>query len=125
MTIEGNTVHDNAMRSHYQGSGITLFQARGPVNGGNAFTNVIRGNYVYGNRNEVRHRDGRLTDGNCIILDKFDEVGYTGRTLIENNVCAENGGRGIHAYRSSNFVARNNTLWQNMGSGRSRPAEAS
>ncbi|MEM7276073.1 MAG: right-handed parallel beta-helix repeat-containing protein, partial [Actinomycetota bacterium] len=45
---------------------------------------------------------------------RFDDVGYGGRTLVENNVCVENGGRGVHSYRSSNIVARNNTLWENM-----------
>lgn len=115
VTIEGNEVRDNAFRSHYQGSGISLFKPTGPVASGDNYSNVIRGNYVVHNYNAVPHRDdGRITDGNCIIMDRFDEVGYQGRTLIENNVCAENGGRGVHTYRSSNIVARNNTLYHNM-----------
>ncbi len=115
VTIEGNEVRDNAFRSHYQGSGISLFEPRGPVASGDNYSNIIRGNYVVHNYNAVPHRsDGRITDGNCIIMDRFDNVGYQGRTLIENNVCAENGGRGVHTYRSSNIVARNNTLYHNM-----------
>ncbi len=113
VTIEGNHIHDNAMRSHYQGSGITLFQMVGPTNSGH--TNVVRGNYITNNRTEVPHRnDGRITDGNCIIMDRNDETNYRGWTLIENNVCAENGGRGVHSYRSSYIEARNNTLYHNM-----------
>lgn len=113
VTIEGNRIHDNAMRSHYQGSGITLFKMVGPTNSGH--TNVVRGNYIYNNRTEVPHRDdGRITDGNCIIMDRNDESGYRGWTLIENNVCAENGGRGVHSYRSSYIEARNNTLYHNV-----------
>ncbi len=115
VTIEGNEVRDNAFRSHYQGSGISLFEPRGPVASGENYSNIIRGNYVVHNYNAVPHRDdGRITDGNCIIMDRFDNVGYQGRTLIENNVCAENGGRGVHTYRSSNIVARNNTMYHNM-----------
>lgn len=114
-TIEGNDVRENAHRSHYQGSAISLYKMSGPTASGGNFSNVIRGNYVVHNYNAVPHRDdGRITDGNCIILDRNDESGYTGRTLIENNVCAENGGRGIHGYNSSNFVVRNNTLYHNM-----------
>ncbi|MEM7323716.1 MAG: right-handed parallel beta-helix repeat-containing protein [Actinomycetota bacterium] len=113
--LEGNEVRDNAFRSHYQGSGITLFKLAGPVASGGNYSNIIRGNYVVHNYNAVPHQgDGRITDGNCIIMDKLDEVGYQGSTLIENNVCAENGGRGVHTYRSSNIVARNNTLYHNM-----------
>jgi parallel beta-helix repeat protein len=114
-TLVGNDVRDNAFRSHYQGSGISMFKLVGPTNSGGSFSNVISGNYVVHNYNAVPHAgDGRITDGNCIIMDRFDDVGYSGRTLIENNVCAENGGRGVHSYRSSYIVARNNTLYHNM-----------
>jgi hypothetical protein len=30
---------------------------------------------------------------------------YTGSTLIENNVCFNNGGRGIHIFRADNVVS--------------------
>ncbi|MEM9653346.1 MAG: right-handed parallel beta-helix repeat-containing protein [Actinomycetota bacterium] len=111
--IEGNDVRNNAMRSFYQGSGISLYRMSGPTNSGH--TNIIRGNYVVNNRNEVNHHlAGRITDGNCIILDRNNESNYTGWTLIENNVCAENGGRGIHSYRASYIEARNNTLYHNL-----------
>ncbi len=106
--IEGNEVRNNAMRSHYQGSGISLYRSEGAAGAG--ISNVIRNNYVVGNRNEVRATDGRITDGNCIILDELDLSGYQGSTLIENNVCLENGGRGVLLFWSSNVTARNNTL---------------
>lgn len=115
--IEGNEVRDTAARSSFQGSAISLFEPAGPTASGNDFSLVVRGNYVVGNYNGVpHHSSGRVTDGNCIIMDRFDLVGYTGRTLIENNVCIENGGRGVHSYGSSNIVARNNTLYHNMWS---------
>jgi parallel beta-helix repeat protein len=115
VTVEGNEVRDNAHRSFYQSSGISLFEARGPT-GGEGFDNVIRANHVVGNYNGVPARDGKLTDGNCVIVDWFNPVGYTGSTLVENNVCIENGGRGVHVFNSSNVTARNNTLIGNVRS---------
>jgi parallel beta-helix repeat protein len=55
-----------------------------------------------------------VTDGNCIIIDYGDEHGYAGSTLIQNNLCYENGGRGIEATHSRNIVAVNNTLVNNL-----------
>lgn len=43
-----------------------------------------------------------------------DESGYLGSTLIQNNLCYENGGRGVHVFRSKNVVAVNNTLINNL-----------
>ncbi|MEM7274403.1 MAG: right-handed parallel beta-helix repeat-containing protein [Actinomycetota bacterium] len=110
VTVEHNEVRENAARSFYQSSGISLFEASGPLRPNGGYTNVIRGNHVVGNYNGVPSRQGRLTDGNCIIVDFFNEVGYQGSTLVENNVCIENGGRGVHVFNSSNVTARNNTL---------------
>lgn len=115
ITVERNEVRDNAARSFYQGSGINLFEATGPLNEG-TYSNIVRGNYVVGNYNGVLSRTGMLTDGNCIIIDYFNEVNYQGSTLVENNVCVENGGRGIHVFNSSNVLARNNTLVGNVRS---------
>lgn len=111
VTIEGNEVRDNAHRSHYQGSGITVFEPAGPLPPNDAYSIVVRGNYVVGNYNAVVHLERQEhTDGNCIIIDRSDTVGFQGKTLIENNICVENGGRGIASYRSSNMLVRNNTL---------------
>lgn len=113
ITVEHNEVRNNAARSFFQGSGISLFEAEGPLRSNGGFTNVIRANHVVGNYNGVLSREGRLTDGNCIIIDFFNEVNYQGSTLVENNVCLENGGRGVHVFFSNNVVARNNTLIRN------------
>jgi parallel beta-helix repeat protein len=127
VTIENNEIRDNAHRSFYQSSGISLFEAEGPINGVPIprpddvsgavpdfdqvpFDNVIRNNYVIGNYNGVPALDGRITDGNCVIIDWFNPVGYQGTTLVENNVCVENGGRGVHVFSASNVLARNNTM---------------
>lgn len=116
VTIERNEVRDNAHRSHFQGSGISIYEPSGPTGGINGNSFVIRGNYVVHNYNAVRGKDGRITDGNCVILDRFVPVGYQGKTLIENNVCVENGGRGIHLFKAGNALIRNNTLVRNVWS---------
>ncbi|MEM9652407.1 MAG: right-handed parallel beta-helix repeat-containing protein [Actinomycetota bacterium] len=113
ITVERNEVRNNAARSFFQGSGISLFEAEGPLRPNGGYANVIRANHVVGNYNGVPSREGRLTDGNCIIIDFFNETNYQGSTLVENNVCVENGGRGVHVFYSSNVVARNNTLIRN------------
>jgi parallel beta-helix repeat protein len=56
----------------------------------------------------------QATDGNCIIIDMNREFGYSGATFIGNNVCRDNGGRGVHAFYSDNVTAVNNTVSGNL-----------
>jgi parallel beta-helix repeat protein len=72
-----------------------------------------------------------LTDGNGIIIDsmrdsrknalikhQLDKNGpkepYRGRTLIENNLVYNNGGRGVHVFRSEKVDVINNTCYGNQ-----------
>lgn len=110
--IRGNRVHGNSRRSVWQTSGISLFQSKGPNNAG--YDNVVAENIVYDNTNQVRSHSNAITDGNCIIVDYMIRHNYQGDFLIENNVCANNGGRGVHVFHSSNVLARNNTLYRNL-----------
>ena len=119
VVIEGNVVYDNAARSPFQTSGISMYQARGPVRSG--FDNVIRWNVVYGNENITPRPDGQLTDGNCVIIDDFrNEQGgnphppYTGSTLVAANSCFDNGGRGVLVYKSDNVHVEANILHENL-----------
>ncbi len=124
ITIEGNTVWDNARWSKFQGSGISMYQ-NVDFDDANRTHNVIRGNRVFGNENRVPNESGIITDGNCIIIDdsrqtqKFldNKTQYPpamGQTVVENNVCSSNGGRGVHVFLSDNVLARHNTLYQNQ-----------
>ncbi len=126
MLIEGNTIWNNSRWNPYQTSGISLYQSAN-VDFAPGFHNVIRGNIVFQNENKVGNLDAKpvITDGNCIIIDdqrrqqniltnKVGKGAYESDTLIENNVCAGNGGRGIHVFNSDNVLARNNTLYNNM-----------
>ncbi len=120
--VEGNTVYRNAFRSHYQCSGISIYQAIA-FDSEPGFHNIIRGNLSYYNQNIVPREDGKITDGNGIIIDDFRQAQsqtprakYTASTLIENNIVFSNGGRGIHIFQSDNVTVRNNTSSYNSKS---------
>jgi parallel beta-helix repeat protein len=122
ITIENNIVHDNAKTARFGNSGISLFEMQNRGGAATGFNNVIRGNTAYRNENRYApyysgdnpYDSSKIDDGNCIIIDRGNDRSYTGSTLIENNVCFDNGGRGIHTYRSSNVMVRHNTLFQNQ-----------
>ncbi len=113
LTIENNIIRNNAQWRPEAASGISIYQAIDFDGQTSGYTNIIRNNRVSHNENLVPHTSGEFTDGNCIVIDRFRDVGYTGRTLIANNVCSDNGGRGIHIFRSDNVHVLNNTLYHN------------
>lgn len=134
--IEGNVIYNTAKTSPYGGSAISLCRAFN-FDDAPGYHNVIRGNICYDNELrvpvlETSGGNGRiLTDGNGIIIDVFkrsranprkphtqDRDGalepYRGRTLVENNLLYDNGGRGIHAFRSEKVDVVNNTCYMNQ-----------
>lgn len=116
--IIGNYVSGMAKWNPFQTSGISLFESRpiGGAPGADGWSMRIIGNTVYGSENITLPYDGGkvVTDGNCIIIDSTDVKVYPGRTLVANNICSNNGGRGIHVFRAGNVVAVNNTLYHDM-----------
>ena len=130
--VEGNTIYRVAATSRFRDSGISLYQLIGEPSGG--WENIVRGNTVWGAENTVPDEEGNITDGNCIIVDDgrhtqrgSQEPVYEGWTLVENNLCVGNGGRGVHVYLSDRVLVRNNTLVGNglTGDLYGRPAELS
>jgi serralysin len=126
--IRHNRVFRNGMRSPWQCSGISLYQAAN-VDDAPGFHNIISGNLSYGNINKVpdpklpAQSAGHTTDGNGIIVDDFrhDQVWqgrktppYRAATLIENNVAQGNGGRGIEVFYSDAVTLINNTSSGNL-----------
>ncbi len=129
--IEGNTIWETALWSYYDTSAISLYQ-NVDFDLASGFHNVIRGNTVFKNENRFpgifsaeKPEDRIITDGNCIIIDdtrqtqkflddKTQYPAYKSSTLIENNICAGNGGRGVHVFLSDNVLVRHNTLYQNL-----------
>ncbi len=120
MTINNNTVYNNAWKSPQEGSGIDLLQSIN-YDKSTVYHNYIQNNIVYNNANKVPKTGSKYTtDGNGIILDDFRHIqntsigpAYAGKTMIQNNLVFNNGGRGIHVYSSDNVTIRNNTAWHN------------
>ncbi len=117
ISVIGNYVAGMAKWNPFQTSGISLFDSTNI--GGDAdadgYSMRIVDNVVFGTENIALPNGGNtVTDGNCIIVDTGDTNRYAGRTYIANNVCANNGGRGIHVFKSQNVVAVNNTMYHNM-----------
>jgi len=136
--VEGNIIYNTSKTSPYGGSAISLCRAFN-LDENPGYHNVVRGNVCYDNELlvsvlETSGGNGRtLTDGNGIIIDVFkrsranprkphtqDRGGalepYRGRTLIENNLIYDNGGRGIHVFRSEKVDIVNNTCYMNQKS---------
>jgi len=136
--LEGNVIYNNCKTSPYGGSAISLCRAFN-CDEFAGYHNIVRGNICYDNELlvsvlENSGGNGRtLTDGNGIIIDVFmrsranprkphtqDRSGplepYRGRTLIENNLIFDNGGRGIHVFRSAKVDVVNNTCYMNQKS---------
>ena len=118
LEILHNEVFDNSFWGAEQGSGISFWRSVDAGVGPDAdgYHDRIVGNIVYRNENKVfsQWRDGEvITDGNGIILDTSDDEGYTGRTLVANNVVFDNGGRGILVFGASRVDIVSNTTYRN------------
>ena len=120
LLVEGNICRGNSKRGSGNGSGISILSALGKgatPDGG--FGVIVRNNIAYENECRVFDGQGRITDGNGIIIDFFNGPqtgqpdGYPKNTLVENNLSFNNGGRGIHLFNSNFVTVRNNTTWHN------------
>jgi parallel beta-helix repeat protein len=130
LTISGNTVYNCGYYAPYACSGISIYQPKAIDNfeGYKFFitNNISHSNYNYipfyfSNASDSSKRE--FTDGNGIILDDFFgsqnfigdamEKPYNGKCLVANNVVYNNGGSGIHTFKSSNVAIVNNTAYKN------------
>lgn len=111
ITVEGCECTGNARDTW--ASGISLYQCRNLAAGTAEFRNIVRGNIC--RDNVTLPAGGPHTDGNGIIIDDFQHTqtsgfpNYTFPTLVENNLCAGNGGKGIQVTWSDNVTVRGNT----------------
>ena len=117
ITIENCTVANNCWWGMYGNSGISFLGTVDIDDNTDDYKFIIRGNEVAGNRHFIPWKAGtvRLSDGNGIIIDTTNERenDYRGKTLIANNLVYENGGSGIHTFRSNNVDIVNNTIFNN------------
>jgi parallel beta-helix repeat protein len=125
-----NTAYDNARATcDAQGSGIAIV-VPSPIPNytpsgmdttfAPPFRNVISFNVTHNNA-LTRCGDASNkydTDGNGIIMDTFKNditnVTYPYQTLVAFNVSYNNGGGGVHVFRSSNVTVANNTAFNNQ-----------
>ena len=122
--VEWNITHDNANWNPDQHSGISIYQPQFRGSDSGYWGIQVRNNTSFGNENLVDHPVfGRPTDGNGIVMDDFlntqasgNGVPYDRPAVVENNLCFDNGGQGIHCYLSQNVDIRNNTCVGNLGS---------
>jgi hypothetical protein len=113
-TLENNEIYDNAWYGRYGSSGVTFNNSREFDQSPEPHI-VIRGNRIYNNKNLVRcFFVDHYTDGNGLILDSLGN--YTGGILVENNLVYNNGGAGIHIFKSfkSKIDVVHNTVWRNQ-----------
>ena len=124
--IERNVVRDNAKRSNFNCSGISVYQPR-ELNQNAGFHIRIRRNVAFENECTLPFNVGagtssEPTDGNGIILDDFyntqptdgQERAYKQDVLVENNLVFNNGGAGVKIYRTDKATVRHNTLYHNL-----------
>jgi parallel beta-helix repeat protein len=124
-----NLAYDNTnVACSAQGSGLGMVIARAfagytPTAADLAwapFHNVVEFNVAYDN---IINQCGTAsnpydTDGNGIIIDTFNNAGSTNvdypyQTLVAFNVSYNNGGKGVHVFRSDNITVANNTAYDN------------
>src|SRR3989442_2761027 len=80
------------------------------INAADAIT--IEHNRVY--NNSWWTVDDSMHTQSALGVNDVKGVPDTGRTYVANNIVHDNGGRGIHLYRSEHVDVVNNTAWNNM-----------
>jgi parallel beta-helix repeat protein len=120
VTVENCQFSDNLKRNNRGTSAVNIFQAVSSDSSTRTKI-VVQNNRIWDNENLcVYYRDGKITDGNGIIVDVCnDEPGnsnYVGRMCLRNNVIYDNGGAGINVNRSDNVDVYNNTCYLNVRS---------
>jgi serralysin len=113
--IDNNICFGNCATNSFQGSGISVYEPRA-VAGTEDIRIIISRNTSYSNAAVNLTNGAEHSDGNGIIIDDFRNTqkpnpagAYSKKTLVENNVCYYNGGKGIQVYLSDNVIVRNNT----------------
>ncbi|GAA4980932.1 right-handed parallel beta-helix repeat-containing protein [Kitasatospora paranensis] len=123
VSIDRNHVYANAWYSVFATSGISILSAQ-DVDRGDPRTYKIRvtDNTVHDNESKVKWGHCNCySDGNGIIIDTLKDKAkaggsgpdYQGRVLVANNVTYDNGGSGIHSYKSQHVDMVHNTAYRN------------
>ena len=123
VTIENNVIRNNCWTTIYGTSGISMNHGSNFDGSVGGYRVLIRNNETSGNRTFEKWKQiDKISDGNGIIIDinqdlkRPAEQRFSGRTLISNNVSFNNGGSGIHAFKSKRVDIINNTVYLNSAS---------
>ncbi len=123
LRFENNLIYNNCWYTIYGASGISNLNSWNyDEHSEMEYSMIIRNNILFGNQLFVPWVGPcKIYDGNGIIIDSETNEGmsfpaYSGKTLIENNVVYDNGGRGIHVYKSANVDIISNTSYFNCKS---------
>lgn len=124
ITFEDCLAYGNCKRNAINTSGFSMYRQKDISTNNNlywgciiqrciAFNNQCNLKYKYNNESS-----DKPTDGNGIIIDYFDyddasNNPYSKRTLVQNNLCFNNGGSGIKIFKSSKVRIINNTIYHN------------
>ncbi|WP_405873928.1 right-handed parallel beta-helix repeat-containing protein [Streptomyces zaomyceticus] len=119
VTISANHVYSNSWYTVYATSGISVLTPR-DVGSSDTRTYKIRitGNRVHDNETKIKWERCRCySDGNGIIIDTLKgdagHPAYGGRVLVAGNLSYDNGGSGIHSYKSQHVDIVHNTAYLN------------
>ena len=118
----GNTVYNNSFFDSFHSSGIAIYAARAvsftPTAADTAaiYHIIIENNVSHDN--SERYVQTAHSDGNGIILDDFQNtqtinVPYPYKSLVQNNESYNNGGSGIHVFKTDNVTVTNNVVFTN------------
>ena len=117
VTIDNVTSINNGWTEMYGSSGIGFITTIDIDDNTETYKIIIRDSISAGNRHFIPWKANtvRLSDGNGIIFDTMDDhaFDYQGKCLVANNLVFENGGSGIHTFRSDNIDFVNNTVFNN------------
>lgn len=123
ITIENNVSRFNCWTTIYATSGISVMGASNFDNLDNVYKVLVRNNVCYRNETfEIWEAIKKPSDGNGIILDVNQKTesrpnsSYKGRTLVQSNLCYDNGGSGIHTVTANRVDIINNTAYLNSAS---------
>jgi hypothetical protein len=131
VTVEGNTCRSNCWTTIYAPSGISVMGYPNFDAQDNVYKRLVRNNICCHNQTYEKWASlGRYSDGNGIILDVNQgpdpnssakaavhaPVKYMGRTLVQSNLCYDNGGSGIHSFSANRVDIINNTAYMNSAS---------
>jgi parallel beta-helix repeat protein len=125
VSLMNNIVCYNTKWSPFSTSGIATYQNQA-IDASKEIKMIVSGNVIYGNENKIPFISTKsICDGNGIIIDDSKHTQnmpystpdrYMGKTLVENNICFDNGGQGISVFQSEFATIRNNTCYNNARS---------